>query len=97
MGSRPVRLIDPDGEGVYMLVGNPGWTLRHVALDLLGNAAEWRNLDYTGTWMREDEDGNWHPTRWRWWHGLVPNKWRPTLYAYLTPKPEPDHPLNPCR
>lgn len=81
----PIRLIDPDGEGVYKLAGDFSLRLNDIAWELFGDARRWRDLDYETVWMRERE-GHWHPTRWRWWHGLLPAHLAPVAYAYVTPK-----------
>lgn len=85
----PDRLIDPDGEGVYVRANSFKFenSLLVLAGELLGDWREWRNLIIEPVWMREDDDGYWHRADWRWWYGL---RWRlpVTLYHYITPKPE---------
>lgn len=84
----PERLIDPDGEGAYYLAGSSSWTLQWPAWDFFGDARRWRDLDNEFVWMKPGEGDEWVRTRWRWWHGFLPNNFCPVGYAYVTPKPE---------
>lgn len=85
LGSRaPERLIDPEGEGVY-LRDFPTFVQWKAARELgltYYYEAQWENV-----WMREGADGDWYPTRWRTSDGLKLPRWAPTLYAYWTPIP----------
>lgn len=82
----PGRLIDPDGEGVYLLQADDSWGLREIAWQFFGDASRWGDLDYTTVWMREAGDGCWYPVPFRWWRGLLPRYGGIAPYAYITPK-----------
>lgn len=93
----PELLIDPEGEGVYLLSDSgfeqksPGVLLRAAFL-FHGDWRAWRDVDHQTVYMRPKEDGSdeWelanigkHPRGWRL---NLPRRWRPVLYAYCTPK-----------
>jgi hypothetical protein len=78
--SPPEELLDPDGEGIYLLNDPTPWrwgVLLTAAWRLFGNAREWRNVDHASIGKR--------PFGWRL---NLPKRWRPVAYAYCTPKPE---------
>lgn len=88
---RPPELLDPDGEGIYVLsLGDPdarSWPSPLTwAAYLLG--VHWRELDREYVWMREDDDGYWHrvdsPAWWRFYR----RKWLPAQYIYCTARPD---------
>lgn len=85
----PERLIDPEGEGAYFLSDSNAWTLQTPAFEFYGDARRWRDLDHETVWMREGEDGNWHPDRWHRRYALLPRRRCPVVpYAYVTPGAE---------
>jgi hypothetical protein len=106
MSNPPRELLDPDGEGIYMLdewpKGNPfGWSLIEASrrLSVFDNDGrlDWRSVDMELVYMECAEDGEtWRKARSAWrrtdpgWRLNLPRRWRPAAYIYCTPKPEFD-------
>jgi hypothetical protein len=95
-GEPPQELIDPDGEGIYLLSGPrcPYPSLLHTAAWLLfSDCREWRNVLHTSVYMEPTDGDEWkvaNTGRWpRYWRLNLPRRWRPVLYAYCTPKVTP--------
>lgn len=90
----PKELIDPDGEGIYILSETIGWpgVHRRAAMILFGDMREWRNVDTELAYFLPTETDEWrHANTGRWprhWRLNLPRRWRPVLYAYCTPKAE---------
>ena len=93
----PSELLDPDGEGIYLL---NDWahetshrSVLRTAAYLFGLADErgrldWRAVEHETVAMLPGEGDEWYRTALDWRLNL-PRKWRPTIYAYCAPKPEP--------
>jgi hypothetical protein len=95
--SPPSELIDPDGEGIYLLNDPVPWrwgVLLEAAWRLFGDAREWRSVCHETVYMRPVEDGSdeWRPAdigRCPYgWRLNLPRRWRPVAYAYCVPSPE---------
>lgn len=101
----PEELIDPDGEGIYLL-DDPDWQkgvfglgvhMRAAdALQLIDDAGrlDWRSVNYEVAYMEPVPDSDeWRRAstgRWpRYWRLNLPKRRRPVLYAYCTPPSEP--------
>lgn len=95
----PSELLDPEGEGIYLLddyayKGARSSVLRHAAY-LLGltddrGRLDWRAVQTETVWMRPGLDDHWHPVDIG--RGWVLNRRRakrPALYAYCTPPSDP--------
>jgi hypothetical protein len=90
-----MELIDPEGEGIYLLDVNIG-VLRRAALIFHGNASAWREIDQETVWMEPNplsREGEWRRANTgrfpRYWRLNLPRRWRPIAYVYCTPKPDP--------
>lgn len=94
----PLELIDPDGEGIYLLSDQPGSVLMRAAWLFYGYSSAWREVESVTVFMRpkKNSDEWWLvPRGWpRWWRLSLPRRWFPwALYAYCTPAgsgPSPD-------
>lgn len=97
-GDPPRELLDPEGEGIYLLdfawAGRPAeffWPLGYAARLFHGSVSEWRELEHETVWMEPGEGDEWRPAstgRWpRYWRLNLPRRWRPVAYTYCTPKP----------
>jgi hypothetical protein len=94
----PRELLDPDGEGIYLLdlgcAGLPekfGWPLLH-ACQLFGmGMREYRELRTEVVYMEPGEDDHWFPANTgrfpRYWRLNLPKRWRPVAYTYICPPP----------
>jgi hypothetical protein len=92
----PRELIDPDGEGIYLL--DTFWedapsfpsTLMLASMLLFNNGRRWRDIDSETKWMWPGEDGNYREVSTgrfpRYWKLNLPRRWRPIHYVYCTPK-----------
>lgn len=85
--SAPLRLIDPDGEGVYLLTGDDSWDFREIAFEFFGDVRQWRDIEHKIVFMIEDDEGLWHVVKRRWWHGFLMPRYAPVSYTYLAPIP----------
>lgn len=100
-GLTPTELLDPDGEGIYLLDDAlddatplwPGVLLRAATIfDLRDerNRYDWRQVRSETRFMYPDAKGEtWRQVHgWRWMLRLnLPQRWRPVVYAYCTPRP----------
>jgi hypothetical protein len=96
--SPPEELIDPDGEGIYMLdsVERFGWPVLEAARRLGvfddNGRLDWRGVDMEVVFMEPSEDGEtWVRAKsgWpRYWRLNLPRRWAPVAYVYCTPRPE---------
>jgi hypothetical protein len=83
----PLELLDPEGEGIYLL-NDEGTSVLIRAARLFG--CSWREVEHSTVYMRPDKTGDaWHevnvgrfPYGWRF---LLPRRWQPVDYAYCTP------------
>lgn len=101
--SPPMELLDPEGEGIYMLderlVERPfGWPLIEAARRLSvvddNGRPDYKALDTELVYMEPADDGEtWNRARNAWrrshpgWRLNLPRRWRPVAYLYCTPKP----------
>lgn len=86
LGSRaPERLIDPEGEGVY-LRDFPPFAQWHAARAL--GLTDRRDARWEHVWMREGKDGLWYPTTFTTLDGWKFPRWAPRAFTYWTPAPE---------
>lgn len=96
----PEELIDPDGEGIYMLaeVDRFGWPLIEAARRLSvfddDGRLDWRGVNMEMAYMEPSDDGEtWvHANTGRfpmprYWRLNLPRRWAPVEYVYCTPKP----------
>jgi hypothetical protein len=97
MADPPRELIDPDGEGIYILSDSseyrtwPGVLMR-AAMIFHGAYSEWRDVESELRYMKPLEDGEtWVQASTgrfpRYWRLNLPKRWRPVLYTYCTPRP----------
>lgn len=90
----PLELLDPAGEGIYLLSDDRITDLMGAAALFFQDTRRWRDLDTEHVYMRPKDDGSdeWHEVcpgkHPRYWRLLLPRRWRPILYSYVTPKPE---------
>lgn len=98
----PAELLDPDGEGIYLLDewSNDapfGWPVIEAARRLNvfddDGRLDWRGIDLEVVYMEPSADGEtWNRTlagRWpQGWRLNLPRRWRPVTYMYCTPRPE---------
>jgi hypothetical protein len=91
----PDRLIDPEGEGLYLISDRFYSVLHEAACALYGDGRRWRDVESTLVYMRPGDDDCWYPSgigkHPRGWRLLLPRRWRPTAYTYCTPGPEADY------
>jgi hypothetical protein len=89
--AEPTELLDPDGEGIYLLATDRRFpsTLMRASVLFFGTLARWREIDTEYVYMRPSNDREaWFraslgPLCWRL---SLPRRKRPVLYAYCTPQ-----------
>lgn len=95
----PRELIDPDGEGIYIISDDrrahqwPGILMR-ASMIFFGTYVDWRDVEAELRYMKPSKDGDeWVPASTgrfpRYWRLNLPRRWRPVLYTFCAPKPDP--------
>lgn len=92
MSAAPVELLDPDGEGIYILSDSIPSPLLRAAQIFHGTMAAWPEVEQRTVFMRPKKNSDeWErvprglPAYWRL---NLPRRWFPwATYAYLTPRP----------
>jgi hypothetical protein len=94
----PRELLDPDGEGIYLLdlgwaglSDKFGWPLLY-ACELFGMRwKEYRDLQLETVYMEPGEGDEWRRANTgrfpRYWRLNLPRRWRPVAYTYVCPPP----------
>lgn len=82
--AHPLELLDPDGEGIYVLPSSVGGRSQALAWAAHTLGCYWRDMTVeTVAFLRDgDEYRRASFKSWRW---MLPERWSPVAYLYCTP------------